>query len=414
MKKIITTAGLAALGVASLNAANGSMLSQIEASKVWTASISMRGFYDDNPTTAPNNVRNGSFGFEVRPSLALNFPMDQTYIGLSYTYDMRYYFDRADSDYDQSHDVLLKLNHDFNERFSVKSSHEFEIFQEPSITDGTTPQRANGDNMHYRGDIDFMGQFTERLGVNVGYANNFWDYQQSGTASYSALLDRDEHLAHIDLRWTLEPALVGLVGYQFGYFDYAGNGDMWFGGPDSTDKSYYSHYLYVGADYKQTAKLTLSPRIGAQYNDYLNVNGQNDWTPYVDTSATYTYAPGSYAQFGIRHTLIASSTANNESSALDSDFTLNEEATTLYANVNHKLTAKVTGTLLFAYQYATYNGGTADGETAQTYMLGANLDYKIDEHLAAEAGYNYDTLLTDVDNQGYHRNRFYIGLRATY
>src|SRR5262245_12105397 len=198
MKRIFTTAGLAALGAASLNADNGSMLSRIEASKVWTASITLRGFYDDNPTTAPNSVRQGSYGFEVRPSIAFNFPLDQTYIGLSYTYDMRYYFDRADSDYDQAHDVVLKLNHNFDERFSLKSTHEFQIFQEPSITDGTTPQRANGDNIHHRSDIDLMAQLTETFGLDIGFKYNYWDYSQSGTASYSALLDRSEYLPHVD------------------------------------------------------------------------------------------------------------------------------------------------------------------------------------------------------------------------
>ena len=412
MKKIITTAGLAALGAASLNAADGSGLSRIEASKVWTASVTLRGFYDDNITTAPNSVRQDSFGFEVRPSIALNFPLDQTFIGLSYTYDLRYYFDRPSKHDDQSHEVLLKLNHTFNERYAVQSTHNFSIFQEPSITDGTTPLRASGNNIHYRGTLDFSGQLTEKFGVNIGYANNYWDYEQSGVGSYSALLDRDEHLAHIDLRWTVDPTLVGLIGYQFGYDDYAGNGDMFAGGPTSKDKNNYSHYVYVGADYKRTSKLSISPRIGAQYTDYTKETSQNAWTPYVDNSVTYTYLPGCSLQAGVRHTLIATDQVNPNASG--SNFTLDQEATTFYLAVNHKLTAQVTGNLLLQYQNATFNGGTDNGETDNTYMVGVNFDYKIDEHLAAEVGYNFDTLVTDVNDRGYHRNRVYIGLRATY
>ena len=414
MKKIITSAGLVALGAASLNAADG--LSRIESSKFWTASITLRGFYDDNINTVPKSLKESSYGFEVRPSITLNFPLEQTFLSLGYTYDLRYYFDRDPKNDDQSHEVNFKLDHAFNERFRVQASDNLSIFQEPNVFDGTTPTRTDGDNLHNRGSIDFTGQLTELMGLNIGYANNLWDYDAEGVGSRSALLDRDEHLAHIDLRWNLTPELVGLIGYQFGFNDYDGKEAMFFdpftgAKVTSDDKDSYNHYMYVGADYKLSTQLSAAARVGAQYTDYRNIDGHNDWSPYVDASLTYTYLPGSTVQGGVRHSRIAT----DQSTAISAqDFTLDQEATTFYLAVNHKITAQLTGNLLLQYQNAEFHGGFADDERDNIYMVGLNLDYKFNPHWGVEAGYNWDYLDTDVGDRRYHRNRVYLGLRATY
>src|SRR5438093_12954688 len=115
MKKIITSAGCLALGVAGLNAAYvlpGT--SHLDTSKVWSASVSLRGFYDDNPTTVPDKLAQDSWGIEVRPTLSINLCLEgQTDLGLIYTYSMRYYFGRNDYRLDHAHDLLAKSNHAF-------------------------------------------------------------------------------------------------------------------------------------------------------------------------------------------------------------------------------------------------------------------------------------------------------------
>src|SRR5262245_35807969 len=105
MKKIFATAGLTALGVASLHAANSSGLGTTEQSKFWSVSVGLRGFYDDNYAMRPNNVARDSFGFEVMPSVKLNYAGAQTYVGLSYEYTMKYYDDRVNNSADHSHVV---------------------------------------------------------------------------------------------------------------------------------------------------------------------------------------------------------------------------------------------------------------------------------------------------------------------
>src|SRR5438045_4057872 len=116
MKKFLTSAGLVALGVSSLQGAYAPDLTPMEASKPWSVSAALRGFYDSNPTTSPDDMAEESFGYEVTPSVSLNLPLDQTFIGASYEYSLKYYEDRPNNKYDQSHNFDARLDHAFSER----------------------------------------------------------------------------------------------------------------------------------------------------------------------------------------------------------------------------------------------------------------------------------------------------------
>ena len=91
MKKIVTTAGLAALGVVSMQAAPDVGLTPSQTSKPWSLSANLRGFYDDNITTAPNAIAEDSVGIEFSPAISLNLVKDQTYLGLGYEYKLRWF-----------------------------------------------------------------------------------------------------------------------------------------------------------------------------------------------------------------------------------------------------------------------------------------------------------------------------------
>src|SRR5688572_21369742 len=107
-KRIWTFAGLAAAGAASLNTVHGEAgMAPQQQVKRWTAAISLRGFYDDNINTIFSSggagAKESSGGFEVRPSVSVNFPSSRTFVGANYEYGLKYYFDREPKD-DQSHD----------------------------------------------------------------------------------------------------------------------------------------------------------------------------------------------------------------------------------------------------------------------------------------------------------------------
>src|ERR1041384_4585483 len=170
MKSIVKSAGLAALvwlGVAVANAqtpyALAPQLSQQELSKTWSVSAALRAFYDDNYNTSPKGLAQGSFGVEVSPSASLNFPLEQTYIGFSVLYSLRYYEDRPTNSIDQTFQLNAVLAHSFSERFKLDVANNFVISQEPEVIDSgvsATPLRTEGNNLRNRGSINLTTGLT--------------------------------------------------------------------------------------------------------------------------------------------------------------------------------------------------------------------------------------------------------------
>jgi len=439
MNKITTTAGLIAIGAVSAHAAvYAPPAGSQQATKPWSISATLRGFYDDNYSTSPRQIRRDSWGFEVSPSGSLNLIRDQTALGLSYVYSLRWYEDRDRRDLsatDQAHQVNAKISHAFTPRYKIDVSDSFVVAQEPQLIHAdpgaplTTFLRSEGDNLRNTVIGSFSIGITEQTTVVLGYSNQYYDYEEEGLNSRSAFLDRVEHLGSINLRQVLLPRTVGVVGYQYEVVDY--NSPDFLGNPlipngayraDERDST--SHYFYVGVDQGLTPTLNASLRVGAQYMSYDFSNHpalanleEDRWSPYVDANATWLYLQGSYAQLGVRH----------QRAQTDVGFVpgpggfvpnLDAESTTVYASVNHRIWGAFVASLIGQYQHSTYETDIAPDFSDDYFMAGVNLTYEINKFLAAELGYNYDRLDSELTGAGqprsFTRNRVYVGIRGTY
>jgi hypothetical protein len=258
MKKVIASAGLVALSATGLKAQYAPGLSRMESSKPWSISASLRGFYDDNYFAEPKGLKDESFGFEVRPRIAFNLPREQTFIGGSYTYSLKYYEARSDDPMDHSHEVDLRLDHRFSERLKVNLNDNFVYAQEPEVVEGSTTTittfRTDADVFRNRASAEVTARATESLGVQLGYENGWYDYQDDNDpGSRSALLDRVEHLIRLDGRWQARPDLVGIVGYQLNLINYTADQFLVTAPPPgaltSGDRDTTSHFGYVGGEY---------------------------------------------------------------------------------------------------------------------------------------------------------------------
>ena len=113
----------------------------MEQSKPWSIGLAVRGFYDDNYTTSPKDLERDSWGISVSPWASVSKSWDQTFLGLSYTYDMRWYEDRESNEADHIQTAKLRLEHRFNERMDIKLHDSFYYGQEGTVELGpvTTP-----------------------------------------------------------------------------------------------------------------------------------------------------------------------------------------------------------------------------------------------------------------------------------
>jgi len=415
MKRIITTASIAALGAVGLQAAYAPVLTSQESSKWWSVSLALRGFYEDNYTTLPSNLgKRDSFGVVVSPSVEARYVADATMASLGYTYGMYWYEDRDSNSADHTHQIDARLNHAFSDSYRLDVSDSFVISQEPAIQGGGQRIRINGNNIRNLGNIVLTGDFTPTLGFDIGYANNLYNYDDKKAAQYT-YLDRIEHYPHLNLRYRVSPQTVALLGYQYGFVDHTNDGDpSWINviGP-ADSRNARIHYFYAGVDHGFTSDLVGALRLGAQNIKYpdadqaapgLPITDDSRWAPYADASLSYTYMAGSVAKLGVRYT-------RQESEYMQA---LDEQATTVYGDITHKLTAKLTGKLLVQYTHASFNEGIYDDDSEDYVVVGLNLAYQINQYLAADVGYNFDDLSSDVTGRSYDRNRVYVGLIASY
>jgi len=439
MKKVIVSVGLVALGASGLQAASDSGTTP-DTSKPWSVSATLRGFYDDNVNSLPNNATpmpgtsRGSSGFEVSPSIIASWPLEQTTISLGYVYSFKYYENKPSGNaenYDQSHDFNASLSHYFSERYQVNVRDAFVIGQEPDLLRAgntyNTFQRIPGSNLRNYGAVNFEAQMTPKLGIEVGYANTLYMYANdqysfnangSLNTSNAGLLNDVDNLIHIDGRWQLQPQTIGVLGYQFRATDYtadqpiAGNLNV----PSTIVMSEYrnaqSHYGYVGADHNFSPDLTGSLRGGIRYTIYPNESGQDDLSPYGMLSLRYTYRPDSYLQVGF--SCDYTSTDMIAASATRGYVTLNGQSASVFAALNHRLTSKLQGSILAQFQNTSYYGGSYNGDDAQYYLVGLSLEYRFNRYFSAQVGYDYDNVYSQIPGQNYDRNRVYLGVSATY
>ncbi len=443
MKKIVASVGLVALGASGIQSASAQALSTPDATKPWTVAATLRGFYDDNVATIPNDAavppgqHRDTFGFQVVPSAALNWALDQTTINLGVLYSLKYYENRpigsADK-VDQEFTFSGALDHSFSERVKLKVADSFVIGQEPDTLRAnntfSTFQRISGDNIRNHGSIGLDAQLTPKFGLGAGYDNAFYDYKNSGPGlsgifiqpSVSGALDRIENRAHLEGLWQVLPETKALIGYQFTQVGFTADEPISgvFGIPStyamSDMRDYREHSIYVGAEHHFLPNLTGALRVGASYSDYYNdPYADAKYTPYVSASLKYAYAPESSVEAGFSYDRNATDVVGLLGMGTGpAAVTVDAESAVVYASVIHRIIPNLFGSLTGTFQNSTYNGGEFDGQCEQYYLLGLDLEYRFTQNFSAHTGYNYDRLESNLNDRKFDRNRVYIGVTASY
>jgi len=455
MKKLVASVGLVAIGASGIQTASAQALGAPDASKPWSVSATLRGFYDDNTATIPNNVtlpageHRDSFGFEVSPSAALAWSVDQTTITLGALYSFHHY-DRiplnATGHNDNTFTFNAGLTHAFNEQISARVSDSFVIGQEPDLLRAgnafSTFQRVSGNNIRNYGMLGLDAQLTPEFGLGFGYDNAFYDYKDRGPGlagtvvqpSTAGALNRIENRAHIEGTWQAMPETKALIGYQFTDVNYNANeliggtlvdpatglpvidanGNFTVFNPVfSKNRNSREHTGYVGGEHNFSPEFKGALRVGASYTEYPNDKSvSSSWTPYVNGTLRYNYAPLSYVEGGVSYDRNATDVVG---AGLPNTTTLDSESAVVYLSVNHAITPQLFASLLGQFQNSSYHGGTFDGNDEQFYLLGLNLEYRFNQYFSAHVGYNYDRLeSSSALNRTFDRNRVYIGVTATY
>ncbi|MDD5139865.1 MAG: outer membrane beta-barrel protein [Verrucomicrobiales bacterium] len=435
MKKILLSVGLVAAGTSGLQAAYAPDQGSMDATRMWSLSGSLRGFYDNNYTTG--NSQSGSGGFEVSPAISINVPMQQTEFGMRFIYGLYYYQARenqGENPIDQTFRTDLWLDHAFTERWQTRVEDTFLIAQDPELNTGgpvSNPIRTSQSYLVNNGTVTLHTDWTREFSTSLYYHSDFWNYQNdNGTAANPSLageLNRIGNSVGIDFQWHQSPTTMFFFGYQFSQVNYTADepiaqvpltstapvpppGFIYF----SDSRNSRSQAVYLGTTHNFAPNLVFSGRFGAQYSDYYNdpQNSQNNWNPYGNLSLTYTYQPGCFAEIGFTESM--NSTDEIAVDANNGSITVSQQSSVIYGSINHQITPKLRGSLVGQVQFSSFNGGTYDGDVDDLYSAGLNFSYAFNRHFSADIGDNFDQLNSQIPGRGYNRNRVYAGVTATY
>ena len=400
MNKRIITLGVAAIGVAGVQAA--------DAGKVWEVTASLRGFYDDNYTTSPEKLAEESWGIEVSPGINLTIGEGtDTEFSAGYAFGMRYYEDRESDNEDYGHELGISLNKAFSDTSVLLLSDSLVVAQEPEILNAGTPLRTEGDNLRNTFSAQYRRVLSGSTGAEIGYGNSIFDYEEE---YHSALLDRSYNEVSLDVFYGMAQTEY-YVGYQFSSTDFDG-GELQAGLDFNADaRNNHAHYGYVGARHQLNKNFIADVRAGVQNVDYYDFDlmpgliPEEETSPYVDARMEWGYAEGSK--------LVAGASLARGATDLQA---ADQEITAVYAQLLHKISAKVHGTLTGRFQDAEINGGRdhVDGKEESLLLLGASLTYAIADNTWADVAYNYDEFDSDVPNRSFERNYVSIGIGTSY
>jgi hypothetical protein len=350
---------------------------------------------------------------------------------------------------------------------------EPELLQSNPLTGVATPFRINGNNLSNHAEVTLDTQWTHQFGTSVHYGNSFYDFQNKGAgvtttpvpvfsttpfplspfvsnasqqsqagwqkltgngASLSGLLDRIEQTVGLDLNWTFSPETTFFLGGNYSWVNYSGNepvavynyaggyvniGSLYFPVAPrsfvymSNDRDGGSYEGHFGLTHQLTANISVMLTAGVSYTDSKKdpFNHTTAFSPSANASISYTYIPGSYVQLGISHGENATDVVQP---GFNGSLTQYQHTTTIYADLNHKITEKLSGTLIGRYAFSSYESGAASGQGDSDFNVGLNLHYQFSRHFSGEAGYNFDDLISNLLGRGYIRNRVYLGLAANY
>ena len=432
MKKIFVSVGLAAAGAAGLPAIHAQGMDAGASPKVWNVAATLRGFYDDNYAVAHNKT--GSFGFELTPSVSGNVALQQTDIGVRYTFGMYYYLQRDQNGInplDYTHQGDFWLDHSFNERFKLTLSDTVAVGQDPKLVQGGATIRVNGNNVANTATVTLSSEWTRQFSTATHYSVYLVNYNNEGTNSPSnpsqaALLNRMQQDVGNTFNWQFQPETTGFIGYDFSWVDYTGNSQIaplyvLINPPNirnvhyySDSRNYRSHSLYLGVSEEFSPNLSADISLGATVTDLYNdpISKQNSLSPYARLAVTYTYMPGCYVQANFSQSQNATDVSQP---GPDGHLTQYQDSSVFTMSLNHQLTPKLSGSLVGAYQYSSFKDGAYANNTGDSSIdAGLHLNYTINRHLSANAGYDFSELFSTINQRGNSRNVVHLGLGANY
>jgi hypothetical protein len=367
--------------------------------KYFTVTMDVREEYDDNIYTTNNN-KVSSLKEEITPSILFSYPMENGTFDARYTFGLTYYNHSPNGQHtDQDHDIVLRYNHSFSDRFNLDLRDDGGYHVDPALLDSIgTVNREGGyyDNI-FTG--EFTAQWTPLFGTVTSYSNDFIEYENGDIGTDE---DSDENTISQDFRFAFWPTVTFAAGVIYDNIDYF-----------QSDRGYTSYTGNVGLDWQALPSLSLGFRVGGSITE-LNQGSGTATSPYASANINW--------QLGERSRLIASYV--HSITPTDVVFAQGEESDRFTANFLYNFTQDITAHLEGTYTHANYNGDFLQDEVAITgnsnsfseniAAFDTGVTYHYNQYVDFELGYIFSVVDSQEEFRDYTRNQIYVGVRGTY
>ncbi|MDA7535950.1 outer membrane beta-barrel protein [Akkermansiaceae bacterium] len=383
--------------------------------------------YDDNPTPIGNNSNESAYAVGyVGASFLSEAPQDRVEFSAQLGYV--HYFDSLDYtavaaqpatagapaqparvvSVDQSTptgNLTLNWTRRVSDRlrFSSRNSAGFEY--QPDYSVGTSAARQVGAYLRWSSDNSVGYRWSERLGTYTGIIFSGVDYDNAAVNGN----DVSSLTLYNDFRYQLSPQTVATLTYRYSESNTKG------GIADSQN-----HYLLAGVEHRFSPNTVGILRAGTQFRSVDGSDNGDTTNPTfeaaLNSQVNEQLSVRAYGRYAIEdYSRLVNENVYDDTNTLRIGVTANyrvSQALSLQGGVN--------------YQFLNYENGTAPAPAPALGTVPApdldedllnafvGFDLQIAENVYLNGTYNFEDLGSDNNAREYDRNRFSLGVRATF
>ncbi len=356
-------------------------------------SLSVREGYDDNVyTTKQDKV--GSFFTNGTVLVDYKFGSPRTTFDLQALAGASYYYYRPfGQQYDINTSLTLGLDHHFTPRLALSASAYLTYQTEPDFNTAFGINRRAGNYFYTVDKLALSYQWAPRFSTVTSYTFGAINYDDS---SIGAFEDRFEHTFGNEFRFLVLPTTTLVAEYRFEIIDF-----------DEAIRDSTTHFVLGGLDHTFNPRFNVSLRAGAEFRDFDNFGERT--SPYAEATLRYALGERTSISWLNRYGLEEPDVPGTQSRT-----TFRSGLTVAYG-----IAPRITLSGAVFYQH-----DDNDAVVAPTFIIpffaedsldiGLGLRYDINRVFAVLAGYSHTEVFSDIALREYARNRYYLGLNATF
>ncbi|MEO7725024.1 MAG: outer membrane beta-barrel protein [Chthoniobacterales bacterium] len=356
-------------------------------------SISVREGYDDNVYTMQSSPI-GSFYTNGNVAVDYKFGNARTQVALEAFGGLSYYYNRPfGRGYDISTGLSLSISHQATPRLGLGAAIYLAYQSEPDFNTGFGINRRSGNYFYTSDKFSTSYQWAPRFSTVTSYTLGALNYEDSSVGLFE---DRVEHTFGNEFRFLVLPTTTAVGEYRYQIIDY-----------DMAPRDSTTHFVLAGLDHSFNPRFNVSLRGGAQFRMFEDIDGRT--SPYGEATLNYAL------------TEKASLSWNNRYGLDEPEVPGSPSRTSFRTGLrgNYAFSPRFSSTLSIYYQHDENDGFVTPFVFVPPFSedsldLSAGVRYEINSTFAALAGYSHTEILSDITLREYARNRYYLGLNATF